>query len=347
MKSTPSPKSTLKSLGAVKRRQSVSLSQETLIQVEQLQPENPLPLVMKPIIEGLNLVEWTRNNRQFVETKLLAHGGLLFRNFKVNGAEDIEAFVQALSGELMEYAYRSTPRQQVRGNIYTSTEYPAAQIIPLHNEMSYSRNWPLKIAFHCVIKAQTGGETPIADSRRVFQRIDPKIRDRFQEKQILYVRNYGKGLDLPWETVFQTTEQSEVETYCQNNGIELEWLENNRLKTRQVCQAIATHPKTNDSVWFNQAHLFHISSLEPALREQMLSRFPESELPRNTYYGDGTAIEASILDEIREIYQQESVIFPWEEGDVLLLDNMLAAHGRRPFTGARQVVVGMAEPFAK
>lgn len=347
MESTQSPKSTVKGLGAVKRRQSVSLSQETLIEVEQLQPENPLPLVIKPIIEGLNLVEWTGNNRQFVETKLSAHGGLLFRNFKVKGAEDIQAFVQALSGALMEYAYRSTPRQQVSGNIYTSTEYPAAQFIPLHNEMSYSRNWPLKIAFHCVIKAETGGETPIADSRRVFQRIDPKIRDRFQDKQILYVRNYGKGLDLPWQTVFQTTDESEVETYCQSHGIQLEWLENNRLRTRQVCQAIATHPKTGESVWFNQAHLFHISSLEPALREQMLSRFPESELPRNTYYGDGTAIEASILDEIREIYQQESVIFPWEEGDVLLLDNMLAAHGRRPFTGKRQVVVGMAEPFAK
>ena len=264
MKSTQSQKPTLKGLGAVKRRQSVSLSQETLIEVGQLPPENPLPLVIKPI-----------------------------------------------------------------------------------NEMPSARNWSLKIAFHCVIKAQTGGETPIADSRRVFQRIDPKIRDRFQEKQILSVRNYGKGLDLPWQAVFQTTEKSEVETYCQNNGIELEWLENNCLKTRRVCRAIATHPKTSESVWFNQAHLFHISSLEPALREQMLSRFPESELPRHTYYGDGTTIEASILDEIREIYQQESVIFPWEEGDVLLLDNMLAAHGRRPFTGARKVVVGMAEPFAK
>jgi hypothetical protein len=48
-----------------------------------------------------------------------------------------------------------------------------------------------------------------------------------------------------------------------------------------------------------------------------------------------------VLDEIRKIYQQEAAIFPWQEGDVLMLDNMLAAHGRAPFAGSRKVVVGM------
>jgi len=54
----------------------------------------------------------------------------------VNGAAEFEQFIQAISGELIEYSYRSTPRSQVSGNIYTSTEYPADQSIPLHNEMA-------------------------------------------------------------------------------------------------------------------------------------------------------------------------------------------------------------------
>ena len=96
-------------------------------------------------------------------------------------------------------------------------------------------------------------------------------------------------------------------------------------------------------VWFNQAHLFHISSLLPNIRDAILSAFKEEDLPRNVYYGDGTRIETSILDEIRDIYCQEEIVFPWQERDILMLDNMLVAHGRRPFVGSRKVLVGMAE----
>ncbi|NET49525.1 MAG: TauD/TfdA family dioxygenase, partial [Merismopedia sp. SIO2A8] len=54
-----------------------------------------------------------------------------------------------------------------------------------------------------------------------------------------------------------------------------------------------------------------------------------------------------LLDEIREVYQQASVSFLWQEGDVLLLDNMLVAHGRKPFVGTRKIVVAMAEAFTQ
>jgi alpha-ketoglutarate-dependent taurine dioxygenase len=97
-------------------------------------------------------------------------------------------------------------------------------------------------------------------------------------------------------------------------------------------------------VWFNQAHLFHISSLEPDVRESLLLSFREEDLPRNAYYGDGSRIEDDVLDEIRDVYQQEKVVFAWQEGDILMLDNMLMAHGRTPFIGQRKVLVGMAEP---
>lgn len=77
----------------------------------------------------------------------------------------------------------------------------------------------------------------------------------------------------------------------------------------------------------------------------MLSSFREEDLPLNAYYGDGSQIEDDVLDEIRDAYQQEKVVFTWQEGDILMLDNMLMAHGRTPFVGARKVLFGMAEPF--
>jgi hypothetical protein len=33
---------------------------------------------------------------------------------------------------------------------------------------------------------------------------------------------------------------------------------------------------------------------------------------------------------------------PWRRGDLLLIDNMLTAHGRRPCTGDRRVLVAMS-----
>jgi alpha-ketoglutarate-dependent taurine dioxygenase len=315
------------------------------VKTDYLRPGQSSPLVIRPDTESINLVTWAKSNREFIETELLKHGGLLFRGFNLDSETEFEQFIAAISGELLEYSYRSTPRTQVNGRIYTSTEYPPDQSIPLHNEMSYSANWPMKIWFSCVKSAELGGETPIADSRKVFARINPEIRERFVQKGVMYVRNYGEGLDLSWQNVFQTANKSEVEEYCRGAGIEFEWTSDDRLRTRQLCQAAATHPQVGEPVWFNQAHLFHISSLEPDVRESLLSSFREEDLPRNAYYGDGSRIEDAVLDEIRDAYQQEKVVFAWQEGDILMLDNMLMAHGRTPFSGQRKVLVGMAEPF--
>lgn len=329
-----------------KRPTPISISSQNLVTTGYLSSSGKLPLVITPNEEGLDLVSWARNNTTFLEDRLLEHGGILFRGFEADSVTTFEQFTSAFSDQLLDYKERSTPRSEVSGRIYTSTEYPANQTIPLHNELSYSRTWPMKIWFFCIQPAETGGETPFADSHHVFQRIPKSIRERFVEKQVMYVRNYTPQIDLPWQEVFQTEDMAEVEHYCRNIDMQFEWISKDHLRTRQVCQVIATHPQTGQTVWFNQAHLFHISNLEPTVRESLLSLYGEQALPRNTYYGDGTPIEAGVLDDIRAIYEEEQVAFPWQKGDIVMLDNMLIAHGRSPFTGARKTVVAMADLFA-
>jgi alpha-ketoglutarate-dependent taurine dioxygenase len=317
------------------------------ISVGYLQAGQMLPLLIQPATSATDLIAWAKANLSQIQAWLNIHGGILFRGFNLGTTEAFESFIVAVSGNLLDYSYRSTPRSLVSGKIYTSTEYPAQQSIPLHNENSYARDWPMKIWFFSMRCATTGGETPIADSRRVYQRIPARIRELFERKGVMYVRNYGSGLDLSWEEVFQTTSKSEVESYCHSFGLDFEWLPEDRLRTRQVCQAVAKHPHTGEMVWFNQALLFHISRLKPEVREAMLTIFREEDLPRNILYGDGTQIDPADLDQISAVYDQEEIAFPWHQGDVLMLDNMLAAHARRPFSGERKVVVGMAEPYGE
>jgi amino acid adenylation domain-containing protein len=323
----------------------LKLSRHNLIKAEPLIEGRSLPLLLQPQIEGLELSAWAANNRDFIATKLREHGALLFRNFNVDSLRKFEEFIKATSGEPIQYHDRSSPRSQISGNIYSSTDHPADQPIFLHNENSYSYSWPLKLFFHCVTPPLQGGETLIADNRRLSNRIDQEIKNQFMKRSVRYVRNFGHGFGLPWQTVFQTDDKNVLADYCQSVGIEIEWIGPNRLRTHQVRPALAEHPETGELLWFNHAVFFHISTLETSLRESLTNGLAEADLPYNTYYGDGTSIEPEFLSELREIYRQETVLIPWQRADVLMLDNMLAAHGRQPYSGQRKIVVGMAQPW--
>ncbi len=328
------------------RRRAIKLTEAALVTTRYLSEDaENFPLVIEPNVEGLDLAGWARNNRAFVESELLKHGALLFRNFAVDSPSRFEEFARTLVPELLDYLERAAARREVAKNIFTSTEYPADQAIPLHHEMSYSHNWPTKIWFHCAQPAREGGATPIANDRKVFKLIDPAIKEKFMRKKVMYVRNFGEGLDLSWQEAFQTEDRAAVEEYCRQARMTCEWRDGDRLRTRAVRQTIATHPRTRETVWFNHAHLFHVSNVERSAREALLAHFKEDELPRNAFYGDGSPIESSVLNEIREVYTQAAVAFRWQKGDVLLLDNFLASHGREPFTGPRSVLVAMAELF--
>jgi alpha-ketoglutarate-dependent taurine dioxygenase len=201
----------------------------------------------------------------------------------------------------------------------------------------------MKIWFYCVQPAEERGETPIVDCRQVYQLLNAEIKEKFAQKALMYVRNYTDGLDVSWQNFFHTTNKVEVEKFCDRNGIKWEWKADGGLKTQEIRQAIAQHPKTKEWVFFNQIQLHHIAYLDSSVRESLLSLFGEANLPRNVYYGDGTTIEQSVINEVTSAYQQSKITFPWHKGDILMLDNMLVAHARNPYTGKRKIVVAMGE----
>lgn len=292
---------------------------------------------------GLRLNDWMAANRTALMARLQHDGVLLLRGLNVISSGQFATIAASLFGDtLVAYTNRSTPRTELKGNVYTSTEYPKEESIPQHNENAYSHEWPMKVAFLCLVAAAEGGATPIADSRVVYRRIPAEIREKFERKGVRYVRHYS-SVGLPWQEVFQADTREQVDAYCQRNAIGHAWLDDGLLRTEQVCPASARHPHSGEMVWFNQAHLFHVSSHTEENRQALMQTFGEARLPRHAFYGDGEALEPEVLDTIRAIYEEEKIAFPWHNGDLMLLDNMLYSHGRDPYDGARKVLVAMAE----
>lgn len=270
--------------------------------IKSLNENNDGLLIVQPSTQSFKALDWVQENVAALENNLLKFGGILLRNFDISSISEFNKVAQALCPALLDYVYRSTPRTRLGGKIYTATEYPKERSIPLHNENSYSKSWPKKILFYSAVVASKGGETPLADSRNVYKKIDPAIREKFEKKKVLYVRNYTSGIDLSWQEVFQTDKKEEVNQYCTDNDITFEWQENEpKLITKQICQATFQHPISREKVWFNQAHLFHISSLEENDRLSLIKEVGEHNLPRNAFYGDGEPIEKDVLTDRKSV----------------------------------------------
>lgn len=328
------------------RTRSISTSQADWVSFGEVQPGESLPRLVSPAMKNVELSAWAGTNFALLEEQLARHGGLLFRGFELSGQEGFERFLNAIPVALTGYIEGATPRTRLGQKVYSSTEFPPEHAIAPHNELSYVTSWPMKIFFFCVKAAAGGGETPIADVRRVYERIDPRIRDTFRDKGWMLVRNFREGFGPTWQKSYQTEDKEQVESYFRQAAIDFEWLDGGQLRTRQVRPAIARHPHGGELVWFNHVAFWHVSSLEPGTRAMLLEA-GEENLPYNTYYGDGSRIEDEVAAHLREAYQAELRMFAWHPGDLLMLDNMLVAHGRSPFQGERKILAAMGEPCSE
>ncbi len=297
------------------------------------------PLIVAPKLSGLILTEWIIQNRDMFDQKVKIHGAILLRGFGINTVEKFQDFIKAFDVTPLEYKQRSSPRFEVAKNIYDSTTYPNDQSINMHSENSYALTWAMRIVFCCIQPAQEQGETPIADNRYVFKYLSSATREKFLNKGVKYIRNISKGIGLSWEEIFQTDDKKIVEEECRRNGMAFKWEDDGeRLVLEWNNNAIYDHPYSGEQIWFNHAFFFN----KYALNEDVLSTFQsDDELPFQTYFGDGTKITREEIEEIRLAYEKSTTVFPWLQGDVLFLDNMLMAHGRRPYKGDRKIIVSM------
>ena len=251
--------------------------------------------------------------------------------------------------------------------------------IALHLEMSFLPAPPKRLYFGCLKpSSSTGGETAFADFRKVYQDLDPKLRQKFLEKGIRYERTHKKKGTyftydvsdmLGWPQLFGTDDKAKVEEMCAMEGTPVEWKDDETFVSTTHSNAFQLHPETNEPVWFNHTQVFHWTTFpaelwyafkrcrEPRLLVQcmMVSAFSfvkygvmGHKMSLNATFGDGEPISVKEMHQIREAIHKNMVFSRWQKGDVLILDNFSTAHGRQPtYDKGRKIVVAWADPQLK
>lgn len=297
-------------------------------------------------------IGWAKAHRDEIDADLHRAGAVLIRGFDIDSPETFRGVAAAICPELRNYAGGDSPRSGVTDQVYTSTEYPAHLEVYLHNELSYAGWSPDRLFFCCFVAAESGGETQLADGREVVERLDPAVRDRFARLGVTYLQHLWDADDEPgvgksWQETFETNDRNEVADYLRNSDMRFEWTSAG-IRTAATHPAMLDHAVTGETCWHNQADQWHrdIEGVKVSfggtgdVRIDPLTAGVET-LGNHVTYGDGSEIDVADLLHVRAVSQACERTFSWHPGDMLAIDNVLAMHGRKPFTGSRRVLAAM------
>ncbi|MDB1085972.1 TauD/TfdA family dioxygenase [Streptomyces sp. ACA25] len=289
-------------------------------------------------------VGWLTAHRAAIRQELHRSGAVLLRGLPVEDAAGFARARDAIIERQAGYKEKATPRTDFGEGVFSSTDLPAIQPIRLHNENSYTLDFPGVLLFGCVTAPEEGGATTVGDMREALRLMPPRLRERFAEAGWLLVRNYSELAGLPWYQTFATRDKAVAEAYCRDNVVGYEWLDDDTLRTSQRRSAIVTHPVTGEESWFNHFAFWNNRTLDEDVREVLVETYGTDGLPFNTYLGDGSALTDDEVDAINAVYDRVTVRETWQQGDLMLVDNILCAHGREAFRGDRKILVAMGDP---
>ncbi|KAL0010291.1 hypothetical protein SO802_005399 [Lithocarpus litseifolius] len=282
-----------------------------------------------------------KTEKTFLDSVLHKSGAVLLRGFPVNTASDFNNVVEAFGFEELPYVGGAAPRTNVVGRVFTANESPPDQKIPFHHEMAQVPTFPSKLFFFCEVEPGSGGETPIVLSHLVYEKMKerhPEFLERLEEHGLLYTRVIGEDDDLSspigrgWKSTFLTKDKSVAEERATNLGTKLEWLEDSVKTIMGPLPAIKFDKTRQRKIWFNSM-VFAYIGWEDARNDPV----------KAVTFGDGKPLPADIVYDCLNILEEESVAFPWQKGDVLLLDNWAALHARRSFDPPRRILASLCK----
>lgn len=228
------------------------------------------------------------------------------------------------------------PVSTVASHRFVRTEQAPARTLPSANEANTPDPPPERLLLFAEQSAVRGGAILLTDGARLFASLDDAVRKAFAEG-VRYTENLHDGLGLgeSWQDRFKTTSRHTVEALLDEAGIAWRWTPDG-LRIAYLRSTTARHPETGEEAWFD-----HIGYWHPAIASVELpaSLIRADELPSSLTHADGSPIAADHLMHIRERAWQSTIELLLRSGDLMLADNLLLAHGRRPFRGRRRVLL--------
>lgn len=287
---------------------------------------------------------WAAEHREALRGTVVEHGSVLVRGLGLADAGTVAAVAGSLTDRLMPEREAFAPRQPQPAGLYSATPWPANQPMCMHHELSYALEFPGLLLFACLTAPAEGGATGVADAPTVLEALPAELVARFEREGWLLLRSYNEEIGAPWPAAFGTADRGAVEAYCRANGIEAEWQPDGGLRTRQRRSAVVRHPLTGRRCWFNQVAFLNEWTLAEEVREYLVDVYGPDGLPFTTAFGDGEPIGEDVVALLNSVYEQHTTREPWQDGDLLLVDNVRSAHSREAYTGPREVLVALADP---
>jgi alpha-ketoglutarate-dependent taurine dioxygenase len=286
---------------------------------------------------------WAASHRDGLRAVVAKYGSVLVRGLGLREAAETGAVFRRLSSDLMAEKEAFASRRTYADGVYSSTKWPANQVMCMHHELSYTLEFPGMMLFACLTAPTAGGATAVADSPTVLDALPPELVDRFEREGWMLTRSYNDEIGASFAEAFGTEDRRAVEMYCRANAIEFEWQPDGELRTRQRRSAVVRHPVTGRRCWFNQIAFLNEWTMAPEVHEYLVDVYGADGLPFNTRFGNGDPIGADVVELLNTVYEANTVREPWQAGDLLLVDNVRTAHSREAYEGPREVLVAMAD----
>ena len=296
------------------------------------------------IIEGQgDLAAFLSVNKQAVDAALSDAGTLLFRGFDVPDAQAFDSAVEGYGevGFTYEESLSNAVRVNVTPRVFTANEAPPTTEIHLHHEMAQTPLFPSKLFFYCEIAPEEGGATPFCRSDWLLERMaeqDAGLVARFAEHGVRYTNvmpgadDAGSGQGRSWRSTLGVVDRAGAEKRLADLGYAWEWREDDSLRaTTPVLQGVRELP-SGRKAFFNQ--------LIAACRGWKDSR---NDASKAITLGDGTPLDVAAVQKAIDLSERFTVDVPWQAGDVVLIDNYAAMHGRCPFEGKRAVLAALVK----